>query len=194
MSIQDCNKCILGVTLALELIESLCSIRWLPSICHVLWQTCVKHWTCASRHLIETLSYSIVTWSHKPVSYSVLNKVRHAMALAHVSAQQPCSSTTVSAQLPAAAAAVASHAPNPGFDTLFPRTAKFWRATAYIYGAYKLRQLQSAFLHNFAGWSDKRLEQELWEPHHTWAGQELRNLAVNTRGLYLKVRYSSLCA
>lgn len=56
-----------------------------------------------------------------------------------------------------------------------------------MYGAYKLPQVQSAFLHSIAGWSNERLEKEQWEPHHTWAGQELHELAVNTRGLYLKV-------
>lgn len=37
-------------------------------------------------------------------------------------------------------------------------------------------------------WDKERLEEELWKPHHEWAGKEMYELAVSVRGFYLKVR------
>jgi len=66
------------------------------------------------------------------------------------------------------------------------RTFTFWRRAAGVYGAYKARQVQAAVLKR-AGWSADRLKEELWGPHHEWAGAELYDMAVTLRGFYLKV-------
>ena len=79
----------------------------------------------------------------------------------------------------------------PSPAALAARTSALWRRAAYIYGCYKARQAQSAVLRLAGGWSDERLEQEVWGPHHTWVGRELHDLAVSTRGFYLKVRVLS---
>ena len=80
------------------------------------------------------------------------------------------------------------------------RTADFWRRATGIYLAYKGRQAQEAALMSRAAralaplagdprpWDKERLEEELWKPHHEWAGQEMYELAVSVRGFYLKVR------
>ena len=67
------------------------------------------------------------------------------------------------------------------------RTADFWRRATGIYAAYKGKQVQDAAL-RVAGWSEDRLKDELWEPHHAWAGKQMYDLAVSARGFYLKVR------
>ena len=80
------------------------------------------------------------------------------------------------------------------------RTADFWRRATGIYLAYKGRQAQEAALTSRARallapllpggsrpWDKERLEEELWKPHHEWAGKEMYELAVSVRGFYLKV-------
>jgi len=78
------------------------------------------------------------------------------------------------------------------------RTADFWRRATGIYLAYKGRQAQEAALTTRAlallpgsssrrPWDRERLEEELWKPHHEWAGKEMYDLAVSVRGFYLKV-------
>ena len=78
------------------------------------------------------------------------------------------------------------------------RTADFWRRATGIYLAYKGRQAQEAALTSRAlallpgsssrrPWDRERLEEELWKPHHEWAGKEMYDLAVSVRGFYLKV-------
>ena len=78
------------------------------------------------------------------------------------------------------------------------RTADFWRRATGIYLAYKGRQAQEAALTSRAlallpgsssrrPWDRERLEEELWKPHHEWAGKEMYELAVSVRGFYLKV-------
>ena len=69
------------------------------------------------------------------------------------------------------------------------RTADFWRRATGIYAAYKGKQVQDAGL-RLAGWSEERLTEELWNPHHEWAGRQMYELAVSVRGFYLKVRES----
>lgn len=66
------------------------------------------------------------------------------------------------------------------------RTADFWRRATGIYATYKVKQMQDAAL-RLAGWSEDRLKDELWEPHHAWAGKQMYDLAVSVRGFYLKV-------
>ena len=66
------------------------------------------------------------------------------------------------------------------------RTFTFWRRAAGVYGAYKVRQAQAAVLRK-AGWTPERLKEELWSPHHEWAGAELYDMAITLRGFYLKV-------
>lgn len=38
-----------------------------------------------------------------------------------------------------------------------------------------------------SGWSPEALEEKVWIPHHTWAGDELYRLSIDLRGFYLKV-------
>lgn len=77
------------------------------------------------------------------------------------------------------------------------RTIDFWRRATGIYLAYKGKQAQEAALKSRAlsalvpgskPWDKERLEEELWKPHHEWAGKEMYELAVSVRGFYLKVR------
>ncbi|KAK9811448.1 hypothetical protein WJX72_004052 [[Myrmecia] bisecta] len=68
----------------------------------------------------------------------------------------------------------------------FLRTAEFWSRASGIYLAYKGCQLRSQLL-TAKGWDKQRLEEELWTPHHDWAGREMYSLAVDLRGFYLKV-------
>lgn len=92
------------------------------------------------------------------------------------------------------------------------RTADFWRRATGIYVAYKGKQAQEAALLSGSRvgasllrlpllpekvkeriaeasrpWDDERLKEELWRPHHEWAGREMYDLAVSVRGFYLKV-------
>jgi hypothetical protein len=70
------------------------------------------------------------------------------------------------------------------------RTFTFWRRAGGVYGAYKVRQAQAAFLRRVAGWEPGRIKAELWAPHHEWAGEELYDMVVTLRGFYLKVAES----
>lgn len=38
-----------------------------------------------------------------------------------------------------------------------------------------------------SGWTPDALEEKIWIPHHTWAGDELYRLSIDLRGFYLKV-------
>ena len=49
------------------------------------------------------------------------------------------------------------------------RTAEFWRRAAGIYLSYKSQQINAWRLRR-QGWSSERLRDEVWQPHHTWAG------------------------
>ena len=49
------------------------------------------------------------------------------------------------------------------------RTAEFWRRAAGIYLSYKTQQVNAWRLRR-QGWSSDRLRDELWQPHHVWAG------------------------
>ena len=68
----------------------------------------------------------------------------------------------------------------------FARTAEFWRRSCGIYLSYKVAQTKAWRLKR-KGWDAERLRDHHWHPHHTWAGQELYQLAVDLRGFYLKV-------
>ena len=66
------------------------------------------------------------------------------------------------------------------------RTAGFWGRASGIYAAYKVAQLRAAAL-RAVGKSDKEVEQTVWVPQHTWAGEQMYDLCVGLRGFYLKV-------
>ena len=51
------------------------------------------------------------------------------------------------------------------------RTTEFWRRAAGIYLSYKTQQVNAWRLRR-QGWSADRLRDELWQPHHTWAGAQ----------------------
>ena len=93
---------------------------------------------------------------------------------------------------PSPFSASAHHDPHHTKLDLALRTADFWRRATGIYAAYKGKQVQDAAL-RVAGWSEDRLKDELWEPHHAWAGQQMYELAVSARGFYLKVREEWRC-
>ena len=38
--------------------------------------------------------------------------------------------------------------------------------------------------------SEADIEQYIWTPHHTWAGEELYGICVGLRGFYMKVAHS----
>lgn len=76
--------------------------------------------------------------------------------------------------------------PPPDRAVLALRTADFWRRASYIYSSYKVKQVQDAAC-RLAGWSEDRLRDDLWAPHHEWAGRQMYDLAVGVRGFYLKV-------
>lgn len=67
------------------------------------------------------------------------------------------------------------------------RTTEFWRRATTIYGSYKVTQLKEVVL-RAAGKSPEELKDTLWREQHTWAGQQMYELAVSMRGFYLKVR------
>ena len=92
------------------------------------------------------------------------------------------------------------------------RIADFWRRGSGVYLAYKGAQVQgrlhhfahccrgrarnlssfpvqvrAAFLRKSRGWDAERLRTDFWAHHHTWAGQQFYEMAVDLRGFYLKV-------
>lgn len=46
--------------------------------------------------------------------------------------------------------------------------------------------MKAAALRRTQGWSDERLEDELWQLQYTRAGQQMHSLCVDMRGFYLK--------
>ena len=92
------------------------------------------------------------------------------------------------------------------------RIADFWRRGSAVYLGYKGAQVQgrlrrlahscrgearslsncsvqvrAAFLRKGRGWDAERLRTDFWAHHHTWAGQQFYDMAVDLRGFYLKV-------
>eukprot|EP00884_Botryococcus_braunii_P022387 jgi/Botrbrau1/8832/Bobra.0335s0019.1 len=75
---------------------------------------------------------------------------------------------------------------NKGLLWNLQRTSEFWTRCLGIYIGYKYTQVR-ALCFKAAGWSDQAIEDKIWVPHHSWAGDELYSLAVDLRGFYLKV-------
>jgi hypothetical protein len=71
------------------------------------------------------------------------------------------------------------------------RTTEFWGRASKVYLAYKVAQVRAMGL-KAGGMSPEDLKEKFWQPHHTWAGKEFYNMAVDLRGFYLKV--GPLCA
>ncbi|GFR52787.1 hypothetical protein Agub_g15404, partial [Astrephomene gubernaculifera] len=85
----------------------------------------------------------------------------------------------------AASEAPTTFAPTAQPDLGLPRTFEFWRRAALIYGSYKVAQLRDLVL-RATGKSDAELQNAIWVPQHTWAGEEMYNLCISLRGFYLK--------
>ncbi|GLI59949.1 hypothetical protein VaNZ11_002002 [Volvox africanus] len=65
------------------------------------------------------------------------------------------------------------------------RAVEFWRRAVYIYGSYKAAQLRSLLLLT-TGRTDAEVQDSVWVPQHTWAGEEMYKLCIELRGFYLK--------
>lgn len=72
-----------------------------------------------------------------------------------------------------------------GFLSSAARAASFWRRAATVYGGYKLAQAKTAAA-RAAGVGEERIKAD-WEATHTWAGAEMRDIALGLGGFYLKV-------
>jgi len=68
----------------------------------------------------------------------------------------------------------------------FQRTSEFWIRASSIYAGYKATQAKSLML-KIAGWSDERIEKEVWEKQHERAAEQMYSVCVDLRGFYLKV-------
>lgn len=69
------------------------------------------------------------------------------------------------------------------------RTMDFWRRASGIYLAYKGAQVKGLVAQQFLRKSEADVKQEIWVPHHEWAGGEMYKLCVDLRGFYLKVNH-----
>ena len=47
-------------------------------------------------------------------------------------------------------------------------------------------QVRAAALRHLRGWSDERLNEELWTPQYQYAGERMHSLCIDLRGFYLK--------
>jgi len=72
-----------------------------------------------------------------------------------------------------------------GFLASAARAATFWRRAATVYGGYKLAQARAGAA-RAAGVGEDRIKAD-WEATHTWAGAEMRDIALGLGGFYLKV-------
>jgi hypothetical protein len=68
------------------------------------------------------------------------------------------------------------------------RTVEFRGRATGIYASYKSAQARALAM-SLAGQDDEMIKQKLWEPHHTWDGQQMYELCISLRGFYLKVRH-----
>lgn len=66
------------------------------------------------------------------------------------------------------------------------RTFEFWGRAASIYGTYKVAQLHALGL-KVLGRSDAEIQESVWVPQHTQAGEKMYELCIALRGFYLKV-------
>ena len=65
------------------------------------------------------------------------------------------------------------------------RAATIWRRAAAVYGGYKLAQARTGAA-RAAGVSEEKIKAD-WEATHTWAGGQMRDIALGLGGFYLKV-------
>jgi hypothetical protein len=66
------------------------------------------------------------------------------------------------------------------------RTIEFYGRVTKIYGSYKVTQLRALAM-RLQGASPQQIKAQLWDQQHTWAGQQMYELAISLRGFYLKV-------
>uniref|UniRef100_A0A383WA42 LysM domain-containing protein n=1 Tax=Tetradesmus obliquus TaxID=3088 RepID=A0A383WA42_TETOB len=76
-----------------------------------------------------------------------------------------------------------SKAPQPVQN--FVRSTEFFGRVAVIYGAYKATQLKAAVMRLQGSSAEPRVK-ALWDSQHTWAGEQMYDLAISLRGFYLK--------
>lgn len=68
----------------------------------------------------------------------------------------------------------------------FHRTSEFWLRATSIYAGYKSTQIKSLLLKNVMGWTNERIEREVWEKQHEKAAEQMYSICVDMRGFYLK--------
>ena len=66
------------------------------------------------------------------------------------------------------------------------RTSEFWIRATEVYAGYKATQIRGVILKNLMGWSDERIEDELWAKQHERAAEQMYSICVDMRGFYLK--------
>lgn len=66
------------------------------------------------------------------------------------------------------------------------RTSEFWIRATSVYAGYKATQIKSILLKNVMGWSNERIEKEIWEKQHERAADQMYSICVDMRGFYLK--------
>eukprot|EP00889_Picochlorum_renovo_P002607 jgi/Picre1/29637/NNA_005020.t1 len=66
------------------------------------------------------------------------------------------------------------------------RTSEFWIRATSVYAGYKATQIRSSLLRNVLGWSDERVEEEVWAKQHEKAAEQMYSICVDLRGFYLK--------
>lgn len=66
------------------------------------------------------------------------------------------------------------------------RTSEFWVRATSVYAGYKASQIRSTLLKNVLGWSEERVEEEVWAKQHEKAAEQMYSICVDMRGFYLK--------
>lgn len=72
------------------------------------------------------------------------------------------------------------------FDS-FRRSAEFWSRAAIIYGSFKAAQARAGLL-RATGADAGTVKAAVWDGQHAWAGEQMKQLCLDLRGFYLKVR------
>lgn len=66
------------------------------------------------------------------------------------------------------------------------RTSEFWLRATSVYAGYKSAQIRSILLKRVMGWSNDRIEREVWDRQHERAADQMYSICVDMRGFYLK--------
>lgn len=66
------------------------------------------------------------------------------------------------------------------------RTSEFWLRATSVYAGYKAAQIKSMLLRRVMGWSNDRIEKEVWDRQHERAADQMYSICVDMRGFYLK--------